>query len=535
MLCSLVLDADGPSLNDVAWTVGDEFDVVSISIDPEGHARDRDAQARAGRRARTRAANGAAARDGTSSSATRTNIRKVTDAVGFKYNYDARQKQYAHPAAIYLLTPDGHVARYLYGIEYPAGRRSPWPAGGSRGPFDLDHRADPSLLLPLRPSGQALRPCGDERHAPRRRPHPRGHARAADRHGSARAATPQQRASSDSGLHRQPERAYDLTMNEPNAPATFQLPEQMSTVAGDVDWLYYFIYWLSVVLFVGDRHGAMIYLAIKYREREGHKAEPTGHNMPLEIAWTVAPLFILVFLFHKGFQGTWIWRWRLPNAIEISRQREAMGLGVRLPERRQQRRAARPGAQARQARDGLGRRHPRLLRRRRSRIKRDVVPGMYTHRSGSRRPTPGKDDIVCAEYCGGRSKGPDGERAALRAQRRPAQSLPGGQTTGHWAMHSMLYVESQEDFDKFVKSIGDPCDEYVSTGKPCPDEVAADQGAEALHDEGLRRVPHDDGREAGRPLVEGHLGKSESTDHGARDGRRKLHPRVDPRRRKRRS
>src|SRR5208283_611123 len=38
--------------------------------------------------------------------------------VGFEYRYDARQKQYAHPAAIYLLTPEGHVARYLYGIQY---------------------------------------------------------------------------------------------------------------------------------------------------------------------------------------------------------------------------------------------------------------------------------------------------------------------------------------------------------------------------------------------------------------------------------
>ena len=42
----------------------------------------------------------------------------MTDAVGFEYRYDARQKQYAHPAAIYLLTPDGRMARYLYGIQY---------------------------------------------------------------------------------------------------------------------------------------------------------------------------------------------------------------------------------------------------------------------------------------------------------------------------------------------------------------------------------------------------------------------------------
>ncbi len=44
MLCSLVLDATVKSLNDVPWTVGDEFDVVSVSIDPQGHPRDRDAR-----------------------------------------------------------------------------------------------------------------------------------------------------------------------------------------------------------------------------------------------------------------------------------------------------------------------------------------------------------------------------------------------------------------------------------------------------------------------------------------------------------
>src|SRR5271165_6574266 len=87
-----------------------------------------------------------------------------------------------------------------------------------------------------------------------------------------------------------------------NEAATFQLPEQMSSVAPEIDWLYYFIYWLSVILFIAIV-GAMIYWAIKYRERKGHKAEPTGHNLTLELAWTIAPCFILVFLFHKGFQG----------------------------------------------------------------------------------------------------------------------------------------------------------------------------------------------------------------------------------------
>ncbi len=119
MLCSLVLDATVRSLNEVAWTVGDEFDVVSISIDPhdtpETASKKRDQVISKYPRARG-ATKGWHFLVGEESQ-----IRKVTDAVGFEYRYDERQKQYAHPAAIYLLTPEGHVGRYLYGIDYPPG------------------------------------------------------------------------------------------------------------------------------------------------------------------------------------------------------------------------------------------------------------------------------------------------------------------------------------------------------------------------------------------------------------------------------
>jgi protein SCO1 len=117
MLCSLVLDATVRSLNEVAWTVGDEFDVVSVSIDPrdtpETATKKRSAVVQSYPRARgsTKGWSFLVGDDA--------NIRKVTEAVGFEYRYDARQKQYAHPAAIYLLSPDGRIARYLYGIEFP--------------------------------------------------------------------------------------------------------------------------------------------------------------------------------------------------------------------------------------------------------------------------------------------------------------------------------------------------------------------------------------------------------------------------------
>lgn len=119
MLCSLVLDATVKSLNDVAWTVGDQFDVVSLSIDPK------DTPESATKKRAQVVASYPRAKGDTRGwhflTGEESQIRKVTDAIGFKYNYDPQQKQYAHPAAIYLLTPEGHLARYLYGIQYPPG------------------------------------------------------------------------------------------------------------------------------------------------------------------------------------------------------------------------------------------------------------------------------------------------------------------------------------------------------------------------------------------------------------------------------
>ena len=45
-------------------------------------------------------------------------MKKLADQVGFHYRYDDRQSQYAHPAVIMILTPEGRVSRYLYGIKF---------------------------------------------------------------------------------------------------------------------------------------------------------------------------------------------------------------------------------------------------------------------------------------------------------------------------------------------------------------------------------------------------------------------------------
>lgn len=87
-------------------------------------------------------------------------------------------------------------------------------------------------------------------------------------------------------------------MTEPQG--TIQLPPQLSTLAPEVDDMYYAIYWISVVFFVAIV-GAMLYFAMKYRRRPGIVSKPPGHATALEIGWTVAPLFLLAWLFHAGF------------------------------------------------------------------------------------------------------------------------------------------------------------------------------------------------------------------------------------------
>jgi protein SCO1/2 len=46
------------------------------------------------------------------------NVKKLADQVGYHYRYDASQAQYAHPAVVMILTPEGKVSRYLYGIKF---------------------------------------------------------------------------------------------------------------------------------------------------------------------------------------------------------------------------------------------------------------------------------------------------------------------------------------------------------------------------------------------------------------------------------
>lgn len=118
MLCSLVQNATTDSLRNVDWTVGERFEVVTISIDERDQPQDAshkrtEVLQRYGREAAQR---GWHFLTGTEQASER-----VARAVGFRYRWDSRQQQWAHPAAIFLISPDGKISRYLYGIHFEPG------------------------------------------------------------------------------------------------------------------------------------------------------------------------------------------------------------------------------------------------------------------------------------------------------------------------------------------------------------------------------------------------------------------------------
>jgi protein SCO1/2 len=113
MLCNLVLNGQTSSLREIPWTPGDQFEVVTISIDPsEGF--DLAQQ----KKATTLASYGKPAPGWHFLVDTDSHAKRLAESVGFHYRYDEKIEQYAHAAAILLLTPNGKMARYLYGIRF---------------------------------------------------------------------------------------------------------------------------------------------------------------------------------------------------------------------------------------------------------------------------------------------------------------------------------------------------------------------------------------------------------------------------------
>ena len=117
MLCTQVLNGVESGLKELPTDIGKQFDVVTISIDPtESHVLAKvKKEMYVGMYGRPGAAEGWHFLTGDEAQ-----IKQLADAVGFRYAYDPDTKQFAHASAIMLLTPEGKISRYFYGIQYPS-------------------------------------------------------------------------------------------------------------------------------------------------------------------------------------------------------------------------------------------------------------------------------------------------------------------------------------------------------------------------------------------------------------------------------
>lgn len=115
MLCTQVLNGLLRSLKVLSLDVGEDFEVITLSIDPaETHQ-----LAKAKRREYTIRYDRDGAEDGWHFlTGAEDQIAALADAVGFRYEYDAETDLYIHASGIMVLTPQGKLARYFYGIEY---------------------------------------------------------------------------------------------------------------------------------------------------------------------------------------------------------------------------------------------------------------------------------------------------------------------------------------------------------------------------------------------------------------------------------
>lgn len=115
MLCNQVLNGLLGALKALSFDVGREFDVITVSFDP----RETPQLAQSKKDSYIKRYNRASAAAGWHFlTGDEDSIKRLTEAVGFRYAWDTRTNQFAHASGIMVLTPEGRLSHYLYGIEY---------------------------------------------------------------------------------------------------------------------------------------------------------------------------------------------------------------------------------------------------------------------------------------------------------------------------------------------------------------------------------------------------------------------------------
>lgn len=115
MLCTQVINGLSSALGVMSLNPGKDFEIVTVSFNPH----DTPASAAAKKAVYLERYKRAGAAEGWHFlTGDQPSIDRLTKAAGFRYVWDAETKQYAHPSGVIVLTPDGRLSRYLFGIEY---------------------------------------------------------------------------------------------------------------------------------------------------------------------------------------------------------------------------------------------------------------------------------------------------------------------------------------------------------------------------------------------------------------------------------
>lgn len=182
------------------------------------------------------------------------------------------------------------------------------------------------------------------------------------------------------------------------SPGTFWMPPQASTLASEVDWVFYFIFWICVFFFVLIV-SLMVFFVLRFRKREGHSEQPSAHhNTVLELVWTGIPIILVLLIFYFGFKTylnmtiapanalniyvtgqKWNWLFQYPNGYIDENLHIPIDTPVQLIIRSE---------------DVT---HSLFIPA--FRLKMDAVPGRYT-RAWVNAKQEGIFPVYCAEYCG---------------------------------------------------------------------------------------------------------------------------------------
>ena len=258
----------------------------------------------------------------------------------------------------------------------------------------------------------------------------------------------------------------------------FWLPRQSSTTAAPVDGVFYAVTGIGAFFFLLIT-AVLLYFIWKYRERPGHETLPSPtHNTPLEVTWTVIPLFIVVWIFWEGFSvfvdvstppasayevqltaQKWNWLFTYPTGYTDT--------DLHVP----------PGEPIRVVGTAVDVIHSFFVPE--FRVKRDIVPGRYEE-AWFLAETPGSYQIFCAEYCG----------------------------KDHSAMKAMVVVHpSRADYERWLADASD----FIAK---LPPERLAEGGQKLYNQRGCKQCHSIDGSSGTGPSFKGLWGH----DQPLRDG-----------------